>query len=97
MNLLQNVWNWVSGQIVGEVPEEDAICEFDCPKLQCSEGEWDSCERRLHRAAGELMPAKKLPLVVIAGSAAALEQPAEAAVKSSFGKKPAAEAVDTCE
>jgi hypothetical protein len=96
MNLLQNVWNWVSGQIVGEVPDEDAICEFDCPKLQCSEGEWDSCERRLHRAAGELMPAKKSSLVAIAESAAALNQPAEA-VESSSGKKPTAEAVDACE
>jgi len=97
MNLFQNIWKWVSGQIIGEVPEEDALCEFDCPRLQCSEGEWETCERRLDRAAGELMPAKKPPLVAIAESAAALEQHAEAVVESSSGKKPASKAVDTCE
>jgi hypothetical protein len=97
MNLLQNVWNWVSGQIIGEVPEEDALCEFDCRRLQCAEGEWESCERRLHRAAGELMPAKKPPLVAIAESAAKLQQSAEAVVESSSGKKPASNAVDACE
>jgi hypothetical protein len=58
-------WRWLKGQIVGEVPPEDALCEFDCPKWQCTEGEWATCERRLSRAAGELMPdghdARKLP------------------------------------
>lgn len=56
MNILRNIWDRVRGQIVGEVPETDALCEFDCPRLQCTEGEWEICNRRLHRAAGELMP-----------------------------------------
>ena len=97
MNLLQNVWNWISSQIVGEVPEEDAICEFDCPRLQCTEGEWDSCERRLHRAAGELMPTEKPPLVALMESAAALEEPSEAATESTSPQGPVPEAVDACE
>lgn len=41
-----------------DVPEGDALCEFDCRKLQCSVGEWEVCERRLQRASGELMPEK---------------------------------------
>jgi len=49
-------WQWVKGQIVGEVPEENELCEFDCRKQQCAQGEWATCDRRLRRAEGELMP-----------------------------------------
>lgn len=97
MNLFQNVWNWVSSQIVGEVPEGDAICAFDCPRLQCTEGEWDSCERRLHHAAGELMPTEKPPLVVLMEAAAAREQPSEAVTQSASPQGAVPEAVDACE
>ena len=38
---------WLKGQIVQEVPEDVALCEFDCRKGQCRMGEWESCERRL--------------------------------------------------
>jgi hypothetical protein len=58
MNLLRNIWGWVAGQFFREVPKDDALCEFDCRKPQCYEGEWEKCMRRLQRAAGELMPAK---------------------------------------
>jgi len=58
MNFLQKVWDWVAGQFVRAVPEDEALCEFDCRKPQCREGEWESCARRLQRAAGELMPAR---------------------------------------
>lgn len=43
-------------QIAGEVPADLALCEFDCNKSQCSGIEWGSCERRISKAAGELMP-----------------------------------------
>lgn len=59
MNLLRNIWDWVQEQFVDWVPEDDALCEFDCRKPQCNEGEWENCTRRLQRAAGELMPAKE--------------------------------------
>lgn len=59
MNLLRNIWGWAGRQLIGEVPEGDALCEFDCRKLQCTEGEWETCQRRMQRAAGELMPMKK--------------------------------------
>jgi hypothetical protein len=68
MNLLRKIWDWVAGQFVGDVPEDNALCEFDCRKPQCNEGEWENCTRRLQRAAGELMPAKKPTSQVVADS-----------------------------
>jgi len=59
MKRLQNIWDWAWGHIISEVPAEDALCEFDCHKPQCTEREWENCVRRLQRAAGELMPAKR--------------------------------------
>lgn len=46
----------VKDQIVAEVPDDLALCEFDCRESQCSWNEWVSCERRISKAAGELMP-----------------------------------------
>ena len=50
-------WQWIKNQIVQDVPEEIALCEFDCHKQQCTEKEWQACPRRIAWAAGELMPA----------------------------------------
>jgi hypothetical protein len=58
MNFPRNIWNWLRRQVVDDVPQGEALCEFDCRKPQCTEGEWEVCERRLRRAAGELMPDK---------------------------------------
>lgn len=52
----QRMWRWVKDQIVGPVPEADALCEFDCRKGQCNEGEWANCDRRIQKASGELWP-----------------------------------------
>ena len=54
---IQRLSQWVLNQIVQDVPEDSALCEFGCRKGQCTQGEWAMCERRLHRAQGELMPA----------------------------------------
>ena len=81
MNLLRNVWDRVRRQIVCEVPETDALCEFDCRRLQCTEGEWETCERRLRRAAGELMPARRMspePVVVSKAAQAPVSVPVDA-------------------
>jgi hypothetical protein len=56
MNPLIRCWQWVRDQIAQDVPEEIEICAFDCRKGQCTMGEWATCDRRLHKAAGELMP-----------------------------------------
>ena len=66
MKLLQHIWNWIESQIVGEVPQDLALCEFDCRKPQCHEGEWENCFRRLRHASGELAPADR-PLSGTAG------------------------------
>jgi len=52
----QKLWQWLKDQMVQDVPEGDALCEFDCRKGQCDEGEWASCERRIQKAGGELWP-----------------------------------------
>ena len=54
----RKIWQWWKDQIV-EVPASDALCEFDCRKEQCSQNEWESCERRITTAAGELWPEPK--------------------------------------
>ena len=59
MNLVRSVWAWLCRQVVEDVPADIALCEFDCPKSQCSDGAWETCERRLHNAAGELSPPKE--------------------------------------
>lgn len=60
MKVVHSVLGWFTRQVVQDVPAGDALCEFDCRKLQCHVGEWESCERRLQNAAGELMPSQKL-------------------------------------
>ncbi len=59
MNLVRSAWDWLRRQVVEDVPAGDALCEFDCRKPECSVGEWETCDRRLHDAAGELMPPQK--------------------------------------
>lgn len=81
MKYLRNLWDWVWGQVIGEVPAHDALCEFDCRKPQCTEGEWENCTRRLERAAGELMPAKQPPLEAVAESTPATEPALEPVVE----------------
>jgi hypothetical protein len=59
MKLLRSVCDWIGEQLVGEVPDEDFICEFDCREPQCHRAKWESCPRRLTHAAGELLPAER--------------------------------------
>lgn len=55
-NLTYRFASWMMSHIIQDVQEENAVCEYDCRKPQCTESEWMSCRRRLERAAGELMP-----------------------------------------
>jgi len=55
-NTLMHIWHWMKNQIIQEVPEDIQICEYDCRQRQCAMGEREVCERRLRKAAGELMP-----------------------------------------
>ena len=54
--LRRKFWEWLKSQIVRDVPEADGLCEYDCRAQQCTTEEWATCERRIHKAAGELWP-----------------------------------------
>ena len=43
----RRLWQLVKRQIADDVPEDLAICEFDCRKVQCTQAEWIACERRI--------------------------------------------------
>jgi hypothetical protein len=53
---LTRFWEWTKRQIIRDVPEEITLCEYDCHEEQCSTPIWEKCDRRLSKAAGELMP-----------------------------------------
>jgi hypothetical protein len=59
-NPFHRLWQFVKRQTIGDVPEELAICQFDCPKGQCLQDEWEKCNRRIHKGAGELSPDSRL-------------------------------------
>jgi hypothetical protein len=40
-------------RVVDDVPEEIAACEFECRKLDCREGDWKTCARRLRGISGD--------------------------------------------
>lgn len=46
--------NWLKIP-VARVPEEIAVCEFDCDREECRLEDWEHCELRLHasRNAGD--------------------------------------------
>ena len=33
---------------VASVPEDIAVCEFECGERECRQQDWEHCERRLH-------------------------------------------------
>jgi hypothetical protein len=55
-NPLRRLIQFVKRGIVGDVPDDIALCEFDCRKGQCMQGEWAACDRRIRNASGELYP-----------------------------------------
>jgi len=46
------LWNWFRKGLIQDVPEDIAVCAFDCRKPQCRHGEWETCERRLLGMSG---------------------------------------------
>jgi hypothetical protein len=65
-------WRWCKDQVVGDVPEDIQLCQFDCDK-ECTQEEWEACARRLSKAAGELMPLGGSPEPKPRGGASSLE------------------------
>ena len=37
---------WLKDQIVEDVPDRLALCEFGCRKQQCRMGEWEGCNTK---------------------------------------------------
>lgn len=54
--LFRRFRRWVSNQLIQDVPDGIALCEFDCRKQQCTVKEWAACNRRISGASGELKP-----------------------------------------
>lgn len=42
---------WFRIRLVADVPEGMAACEFNCRRLECTHGEWETCPRRLSGGA----------------------------------------------
>jgi hypothetical protein len=53
-HLIRRGWRFLVDGLIQSVPEEDALCEFDCRKPQCGVAEWSTCERRLQAVAAQL-------------------------------------------
>jgi len=47
--------------VVQDVPDDLAVCEFDCHRSRCTWGEWASCDRRITKGGGELSPVRQEP------------------------------------
>jgi hypothetical protein len=65
---LKRLWRTITEQVIQDVPGEIALCAMDCDKDQCTREEWEVCDRRHTRAAGELMPEAGEPPSVSAGA-----------------------------
>ena len=49
---VRNAKRWLGDQLIEDVPDSLALCEFGCRKQQCRMGEWEQCERRLRHLQG---------------------------------------------
>src|SRR5580700_1177305 len=61
-NPFLRMWQNVKRQIVDDVPEALAVCQFDCARARCLLDEGRPCEQLSRRAAGELVWASPLGL-----------------------------------
>jgi len=46
-NLVARIRQWFREEIVQQVPPEMHACEFECRRLECAQGEWETCKNRL--------------------------------------------------
>lgn len=58
-NSRPSLWCRLKSLLIADVPEDIAICEFDCRKSQCTYGEWATCQRRINLQA---LPSQKAPI-----------------------------------
>jgi hypothetical protein len=48
LGLLAKFWRSLKERFVGDAPIELEVCEYECRKPQCLQGEWEHCQRRLN-------------------------------------------------
>jgi hypothetical protein len=48
VDLIVRLARWFRSQ-VGLVPEDLAVCEFECKKTTCTAAEWRECQRRIKK------------------------------------------------
>jgi hypothetical protein len=46
--------NLVKGPLVANTPPELSQCEFECRSLECSQGEWLNCKKRIRSMKKEV-------------------------------------------
>ena len=44
----RSLWQRINRTLIQDVPEQDKVCEFDCPHLECAAAKWRTCENRLN-------------------------------------------------
>ena len=54
-NSISELTHWLRAQWVTEVPEDLAICEFECPASQCSWDDWAQCVHRVSNTREQLV------------------------------------------
>jgi hypothetical protein len=42
-------WRFLMDQLIQDVPESIALCEFDCREPNCTAERWAACERRIEQ------------------------------------------------
>ena len=58
--MIRNLWNWLHGQMVRDVPDSVAACEFDCRAATCRRNDWERCPyRRWAQAVGPVQRAQR--------------------------------------
>jgi hypothetical protein len=69
--MIRNLWTWLHAQMVQDVPDRIAVCEFECRAVTCQRGEWERClYRRWVEAVGSVpRSTRRSPLAGSRGSA----------------------------
>jgi hypothetical protein len=47
LSYFRRLRRWIKGRWIQDVPEDIAACEFECRRLECRQGDWETCENRL--------------------------------------------------
>ena len=58
-SFIRRAWKFFASKWIAEVPADIACCEFDCRKLHCDQGEWETCEHRINYMNAGQQPAEQ--------------------------------------